>query len=319
MLWDSHPLHLGATPRQVWIDGIPQLGRADTALTPAPDAKPVLIGPGKKGPVFKDVPAVPNWDEERKEAVEYEGLPPLGPKKAVKSKVVLRNVQEVWIRTETGLKERWSAKAGDKLGTVVLVNGAISCVGQEGWCLTGQGEEVEIDLRGGAVGPGLMTFGSPLGIEEITQELSTQDGLLYNPYVADTPKILGDSGAVVRAADALQFGTRNALSVSSPLFVPGICLTLCTQGCTPRRCYVRDIIIEQEYFIRWSVGVHRRARRDLQDGCRARFAAQCDRQTNCCFAGPRRTRGAVAWQFATRVCQYADCDASPAIARCCQR
>ncbi|EKM59751.1 uncharacterized protein PHACADRAFT_181721 [Phanerochaete carnosa HHB-10118-sp] len=211
VLWDSHPLHLGAVPRQVWIDGIAQLGRADTALTPAPDAEPVLVGPPKKGSVFGEIPAVPSWDEERKEAVAFEGLPPLEPKKAVKGKVVLRNVLEVWIRTETGLKERWSGMSEGKSGTVVLVDGTISCVGQEGWCLTEEDDALEIDLRGGAVGPGLMTFGSPLGIEEITQELSTQDGLLYNPYIANTPKILGDSGAVVRAVDALQFGTRNAL------------------------------------------------------------------------------------------------------------
>ncbi|GJE84554.1 composite domain of metallo-dependent hydrolase [Phanerochaete sordida] len=217
VLWDSHPLHLGATPRQVWIDGIPQLGRADTALTPLPDTEPVLVGPPKNGAVFDEVPAVPNWDLERKQAVAYEGLPPLGPAQARAGKVVLRNVQEVWTRTETGLKERWSGArdADGRSGTVVLVDGAISCVGQEGWCLAGAedaDDALEIDLHGGAVGPGLMTFGSPLGLEEITQEPSTGDGALYNPYAADTPALLGDTGALVRAADALQFGTRNALT-----------------------------------------------------------------------------------------------------------
>lgn len=164
--------------------------------------------------MFKEIPSVPTWDEEQREAVEYEGLPPLSAKKVVKGKVVLKNVREVWIRVEDGVKERWLAKPGERSGTVVLTNGAITCAGQEGWCLTGEDKgssEVEIDLQGGAVGPGLMTFGSPLGTEEIAGELSTQDGLLYNPFAGNPPKILHDTGAVVLAADALQFSTRNAL------------------------------------------------------------------------------------------------------------
>lgn len=215
VLWDSHPLHLGATPRQVWIDGIPQLGH--TSPLPSP-SDPILVGPPKSGSSFKEIPHVPNWDTERAEAVEYEGLPPLGPKKTVKGKVVLKNVREVWIRNEEGVKERWFAEPGQRSGTVVLVNGAIACVGAEGWCLTeeiGGGnkdpEQLEVDLEGGAVGPGLMTFGSPLGIEEIAGELSTGDGVLYNAYEKDVPEVLHDVGGVVRAVDALQFSTRNAL------------------------------------------------------------------------------------------------------------
>lgn len=218
VLWDSHPLHLGAIPRQVWIDGIPQLHRVSPSPMPAP-SESIVIGPTKPGSAFKEIPHVPTWDDERREAVEWEGLPPLGPKKLVKGKVVLKNVKDVWIRGEEGVKERWFAKDGKTSGTVVLVNGAIACVGDAGWCLTDAGElggnkdtdQVEIDLAGGSVGPGLMTFGSPLGIEEIAGEASTGDGLLYDAFAGDIPSILNDVGGVVRAVDALQFGTRNAL------------------------------------------------------------------------------------------------------------
>lgn len=164
--------------------------------------------------MFAAAPRVPTWDAERAEAVAYEGLPPLAPRARESGKVVLRNVREVWIRGEDGVRQRWLAKPGERAGTVVLSHGAIACVGAEGWCLVDADKgdsELEIDLQGGAVGPGLMTFGSPLGIEEIAGELSTQDGLLYNPFAGDTPAILHDTGAVVRTVDALQFGTRNAL------------------------------------------------------------------------------------------------------------
>ncbi|KAI0692573.1 hypothetical protein BC835DRAFT_1416500 [Cytidiella melzeri] len=213
VLWDSHPLHLGATPRQVWIDGIPQLGHKSP--TPSP-SDPLVVGPAKAGSFFGEAPLVPSYDAERREAFEWEGVPPLAPKVLQKGKVVLKNVNDVWIRGEEGVKERWSAKPGQKRGTVVLVNGAISCVGEEGWCLTGNGgnkgkEEIEIDLHGGSVGPGLMTFGSPIGIEEIAMELSTGDGFLFDAFRGDVPAILGDVGGLTRAVDALQFGTRNAL------------------------------------------------------------------------------------------------------------
>lgn len=212
VLWDSHPLHLGATPRQVWIDGIPQLGHASPVPSPS---DPVLVGKPKAGSAYKEIPKVPSWDEERKKAVEYEGLPPLGANQTIKGKLVLKNVREVWIRGEEGIKETWFAKPGQESGTVVLTNGAISCVGSEGWCLDAQkghsDDDDEIDLRGGAVGPGLMTYGSPLGTEEIAGEVTTTDGPLYAPLDADVPKIMHDTGGLVRAVDALQFGTRNAL------------------------------------------------------------------------------------------------------------
>lgn len=213
VLWDSHPLHLGSVPRQVWIDGIPQLGEPKTASE-------VLVGKPKQGQQFKLAPKVPSWDVERKEAVKFEGLPPLGAKKSTSGKVVLSNVREVWIRGERGVKERWSARPGQEGGTVVLINGAIACVGREGWCLTDSGlntssytDGIEIDLRGGSVGPGLMTFGSPIGTEEISGEPSTGGGPLLNAYDKNTPSILKDTVGVVRAVDGLMFATRNALYV----------------------------------------------------------------------------------------------------------
>ena len=35
VIWDSHPLALGATPRQVYIDGIPQLEKPQELNKPS--------------------------------------------------------------------------------------------------------------------------------------------------------------------------------------------------------------------------------------------------------------------------------------------
>ena len=68
-----------------------------------------------------------------------------------------------------------------------------------------------VELGGGAISPGFMSFGSPLGMEEIAGEPSTGDGRMYNPMESDVPRIVGDVGGVVRAVDGLVFQTRDAM------------------------------------------------------------------------------------------------------------
>lgn len=97
-------------------------------------------------------------------------------------------------------------------GVVVVQNGAINCVGTHVSCSTSALASAEVvDLRGGAIAPGLTTFGSPLGLAEIEAESSTNDGLVYDPLTQKVPSILGGDAALVRAVDGLQFGGRSAL------------------------------------------------------------------------------------------------------------
>jgi len=68
-----------------------------------------------------------------------------------------------------------------------------------------------IDLHGGSISPGLVSFGAPLGLQIIDQESSTNDGNVYDPLIKAVPKILGGDGAVARAVDGLQYSSRDAL------------------------------------------------------------------------------------------------------------
>ena len=54
VLWDSHPLALGATPQQVWIDGVAQIN-APHLLT--------------KPEAFQELPKTPNFDKEREQTL----------------------------------------------------------------------------------------------------------------------------------------------------------------------------------------------------------------------------------------------------------
>ena len=57
----------------------------------------VPIWVGKEDPGWQEIPKVPNWDEERQRAVEWEGLPPLGGNQ-LHDTVVFTNVSELWVR-----------------------------------------------------------------------------------------------------------------------------------------------------------------------------------------------------------------------------
>ncbi|KAJ7284617.1 carbohydrate esterase family 9 protein [Mycena rebaudengoi] len=195
VIWDSHPLSLGATPKQVFIDGIPQLDKPH--VNEKPDA-------------FQARPVVPNFDKEAQEAVKYEGLPPLEPSKVTAIPVVFVNVRSVFTATSSGIQEVLSVADDKALGTVIVENGEITC---SGICDTNSivGANV-VDLEGGSISPGLVSFGSPLGLENIAEEGSTNDGTIYDPLSSTgVPEIVGGAGAIIRAADGLMFGTRDAL------------------------------------------------------------------------------------------------------------
>ncbi|KAJ7579295.1 carbohydrate esterase family 9 protein [Mycena floridula] len=197
VIWDSHPLALGATPKQVFIDGIAQLSSPHVAQKPES---------------FQTSPKVPNFDKEAKEVLEYDGLPPLDPKKAPSDTVVFTNVKSVYTRSSVKVLKAFEATTNEE-GVVVVRNGHLVCSGFHQDCFTeplvapGEPEPVFIDLQGGSISPGLLSFGSALGLNHIDQELSTNDGAVSDK---PTPKVLGGGVGIVRAADGLQFTTRDA-------------------------------------------------------------------------------------------------------------
>ncbi|TFY72584.1 hypothetical protein EVG20_g397 [Dentipellis fragilis] len=169
IIWDSHPLALGATPSQVFIDGIVQL------------KSPIVI---HKAEAFQDLPETPDFDEEAAQAIEYEGLPPLLPSRSDADVVLFTNVKNIVLPQagRTSLAEAYTAEAGE-LGVAVVTNGSLSCYGVQSACSDfADGVRVKVvDLRGGAISPGLLSYGSPLGLEEISQEPSTRDGSVFDP------------------------------------------------------------------------------------------------------------------------------------------
>ncbi|EKM81020.1 hypothetical protein AGABI1DRAFT_105866 [Agaricus bisporus var. burnettii JB137-S8] len=185
VIWDSHPLALGAAPQQVYIDGISQLKNPHVTTKPTHAQK---------------VPQTPNFDREAGLAVEYDGLPPLEPHSSLDDPVLFINV--------------YSLKETGSMGVALVKGGRVVCFGSYSVC----GKEAKasrgiktIDLHGGTIAPALTSFGSPLGLEDIQLESSTKDGQIFDPLESNVPEIVGGDGSVIRAVDGLQFSSRDAL------------------------------------------------------------------------------------------------------------
>jgi imidazolonepropionase-like amidohydrolase len=203
VLWDSHPLRLGATPLTVWVDGIVQ---------PLGTEIGVHVGKGKEEPEWREPPKVPDWERERQEALKWEGLPPLEIDR-VSEAVVFTNVSAVLTRGTEGIDHSFRSSAEDQSGGIVIVDGGkIICVGISNACNHLVPDRARpVDLEGGMLAPAFISFGSNLGLQEIAYEPSTGDGVPFDPFAEDVPGVLKDPGGIVQAADALEFQTRNAL------------------------------------------------------------------------------------------------------------
>ena len=158
------------------------------------------------------MPEVPNWDKERQRTIEWEGLPPLGGIQ-FRGTVIFTNVSELWVRhPEHGIFLQLDAGFGLEEQVVVVNSGEVVCIGLLDSCAGFiSSDSKHTNLRGGVISPGLTSFGSCLGLQEIDEETSTGPGEPYNALIKDVPRIVGDIGAVERASDALVFQTRNAL------------------------------------------------------------------------------------------------------------
>lgn len=144
VVWDSHPLQLSATPKQVWIDGIAQLGD-----------KAYVV---EKPPRLHQEPKTLTWDKEAKETLDYEGLPPLETEKLkveAEERIVFVNAKSVWGRRGgkvVDLSEGAANVRSTEGYVVVMQEGRISCIGSNETCVHAMDRGVkQVDLKGGSI------------------------------------------------------------------------------------------------------------------------------------------------------------------------
>ncbi len=204
VIWDAHPLALSATPKQVFIDGIPQLQNPTTLVKPDP---------------LQRVPRTPDFTKETADAIAYDGLPPLRTGKKTSETVILTNVRSVWKKSSSGEIECILDVQSDAGGVVVLNHGEVVCSGLAASCIANERRDARIiDLKGGSVLPSLISYGAGLGLVEIPAEPSTLDGIIFDPIRGKVPSFLKDTE--IRAVDGLAFGGRDTLCVLGPDYRP---------------------------------------------------------------------------------------------------
>ena len=163
---------------------------------------------------YQSYPRVPNFDKEAKEAVKHEGLPPLKPAKPSKDAIFIR-VKSLYARHHTSGEVTLRKVANGDSGVVLVHNGKVVCAGSNAQCevmRTKMASVPIVDLEGGSIAPGLLSYGAPLGLEEISAEASTGDGVAPAPLVDSAPSLVGGDKYLARAIDGLSFETRDALS-----------------------------------------------------------------------------------------------------------
>jgi hypothetical protein len=168
----------------------------------------------RKPALFQRLPRTPNFTAQAKDAVKYDGLPPLKPRRA--RRVLFLNVKNVWekdISEQKIVRRAVENLSSGQYYSVLVADGKLECISPncEGALVAGEYET--IDLNGGSLNPGLLTYGSQAGLEEIRAEKSTNDGNVLQPLSDKLPSVLGGDSSVIRAVDGLSFGGRDLLYV----------------------------------------------------------------------------------------------------------
>lgn len=121
----------------MWIDGIAQL------------ESPFVV---EKPSTFQNLPSTPNFDKEAKDAVKYEGLPPLETR-PIANVVIFTNVSSVFVQEDQRILEVYSSTDSIASRTVVVNNGEIVCDGSDTQCMVkyDKNDAEMINLQGGSL------------------------------------------------------------------------------------------------------------------------------------------------------------------------
>lgn len=190
VLWDSHPLQLGATPLQVFIDGIPQLDNPSSA-------KKLSINP--LPPSVASIPTSKNLtDLVARGGNDYGDDGIYAERRVIVEEVKFINVKKVWLAGGDGLRSA-AESAGEELYEVLMRDGEMVCVEQS--CPTTLTDKIQIiDLKGGSLTPPLTTYGTLVGLLDIIAEPSTTDGTIAEePFNFES----GKDVKLIRAVDGL--------------------------------------------------------------------------------------------------------------------
>lgn len=151
VIWNHHPLEIGAHPLKVFVDG------QETFEHPLFDAVPMPV-------TFKDSSSVPPQPAPPQQPSEFRNL----------ENWVLHNISRIYAHEN-------ATYSGQGL-TIVVQDGKISCIGAQ--CAFSK-DLPSFDMHGGQVIPGMIAAYGRLGLEEIEAESRTHNGVSYDEEDGD--------------------------------------------------------------------------------------------------------------------------------------
>ncbi len=158
VVWDSHPLSVGATPLQVYIDGARLYNFTEqNREEPHRESIEAYALPSQKKTV-----------QPANHAVRAKNCQAL--QKAKEGTVVIRGIQNSLLPSN----DITATEAGKPL-TAVFHDSKLACISSTEDCVYPEDSKT-IDLSDGHLTPSFVTITKGLGLEEIQQEPATQDG-----------------------------------------------------------------------------------------------------------------------------------------------
>ncbi|WFD19702.1 hypothetical protein MCAP1_001938 [Malassezia caprae] len=206
VLWDRHPLHLGATPTAVFVDGRPEFD----VLHPS--------GPAPSGSKPQQAPSVAQFQDEIARVLNASDA--IADQRALAFPTALQRVPDMVLHNISRAYLREEGRIREQNGTglvLVFAQGQVRCVGDESCLASAPAHAHHKHVQGGVVLPGLVSYGATLGLSDIPSEASASNG--KDP--AESPA----EQSVSRAVDGLVFGGHDLLrahasGVSTAITVP---------------------------------------------------------------------------------------------------
>ncbi|KAI1771457.1 hypothetical protein F4818DRAFT_454580 [Hypoxylon cercidicola] len=173
VVWDSHPLSIGATPLQVVVDGKTYINASEKL-----------------------------WEESTKREQAFAPAPPSRSQKVNDDKICSPGQKDIVLRGITKSHINGLRTSVLSNTTAVVRGGVLQCVGDSS-CEAIANEAIEkgipeLHLNAGYILPGLVSATRSHGLAELVGEPSTRDGELSG----------ADVSRVISAADGLRFGDR---------------------------------------------------------------------------------------------------------------
>ena len=170
VVWDSHPLVNGATPLQVFVDGVSTLD--DELLQ---DARTVSGQQKEESPVAPQMRLRPAKPAIQKTCTNAKAS----------RKIVVTGIQNVLVPS---LKHASSTNSNL---TLVLDNGEIACLDSVDSCASVAADATHIELQNGHVLPGLTGVVKTMGLADITFMGETGDGeVTHKPIDLAAPNVV---------------------------------------------------------------------------------------------------------------------------------